>query len=460
MALNTAGPNGTPGPEPPTRMQITHERTKPYLFRVTVKDSAKALEKSRSEAISEISANVSFKGFRKGMVPESVVLKEYGEAAVMERAVNLYLDKQYRKILEKTGIVPVAAGQVTEIKSTEPLEIVLEIETFPEVEIDEKKLGKISVAKTKTDATAEDAEKAFSEIERRFTHFHDAGTHGDDGFDASKAVIETGDRVTIDTVGFEKQGGKEIPETKVKAFPLVIGSGQFIPGFEDKLVGHKVGEVIEFDIVFPKDYHADAFKGRKVFFMTTVFKLEKPHKPEWTEDFIERLRGVKTDVAGLKDLLRKEILAEREREARGKDESELLTKLMEITTLEIGPGLLEREIDLIWHEQASNLESQGLSMKGYLSHMKTDEDAYRNDLIAPEARRRLSAELILKKIRELKKIEATDDEIAVEINSVIASYSSEQVKERLKAKLVPGDAYYEDIKNRLAYRKVVDLFLK
>lgn len=441
-------------------MQITSQKTNAYTVEVVVKDSAKAFEKARDEAIAEIAENVSFKGFRKGNVPKDVVVREYGEVRITEQAVNSYLDKQYHKILEKTGALPVAPGTVKNIKSVEPLEIVLELEVLPEAKVDEKKLAKISVPKTSVDATDEDAEKAFKEIEKRFTHFHDAGSRGDDGFDASNLVIEMGDRVTLDTQGFDKQGGTEIVETKVKAFPLVIGSGQFIPGFEDNLVGHKVGEVVEFEITFPKDYHADAFKGRKVFFVTTVFKLEKPHKPEWTEDFIERLRGVKTDVAGLKAILKNEILAEREREARMKDEAALLEKLQEITELELGSGLVEREVENVWREQKGNMEAQGFTAKDYLGHIGKDEATYKKEVLEAEARRRLSAELILKAIRDMKKIEATEEEIKIEVNTIISAYSSEQVKERLKAKLVEGDTYYEDIKNRLAYRKVVDLFLK
>lgn len=441
-------------------MQITSTKTNAYTVEIVVKDSAKAFEKAREDAIAEIAANVSFKGFRKGNVPKEVVMREYGEVRVTEQAVNNYLDRQYHKILEKTGALPVAPGTVKAIKSVEPLEVVLEIEVLPEAIVDEKKLAKISVPKTQVEANDADAEKAFTEIEKRFTHYHDAGSHGEDGFDATNAVIEKGDRVTLDTQGFEKKGGAEIVETKVKAFPLVIGSGQFIPGFEDNLVGRKVGEVVEFDITFPKDYHADAFKGRQVFFVTTVFKLEKPHKPEWTEDFIERLRGVKTDVKGFKEILKKEILAEREREARMKDEAALLEKLLEITELELGSGLVERETENVWREQRGNLEAQGYTVKDFFAHMGKDEESYKKETLEPEARRRLSAELILKKIREIKGVEATEDEVKIEVNTLISAYSSEQVKERLKAKLVPGDTHYEDIKNRLAYRKVVDLFLK
>lgn len=441
-------------------MQITSNKTNGHTVEIVVADTAEAFRKSYDEAVASFASKLTIKGFRKGKAPKEAVIRHVGEGELADKAIHAYLDRYYSKILESTGALPVAPGNVKTVKSIDPLEIVLEIEILPEAKVDESKLGKISVKKTEVSASDEDAEKAFGEIEKRFTHFHDAGTHGSDGFDATNAVIEKGDRVTIDTQGFEKQGGSEIPETKVRAFPLVIGSGQFIPGFEDKLVGHKVGDVVEFEITFPADYHADAFKNRKVFFVTTVFKLEKPHTPKFDEDFVERLRGVRTDVAGLKEILKKEILAEREREARMKDEAALLEQLLEISELDLGPNLVARETENVWHEQKHNLESQGFAPKDYLSHIGKDEASYKAEVVEPEARRRLSAELILKKIREIKGIEASEDEVKLEVNTIIASYSSEQVKERLKTKLVPGDTYYEDIKNRLAYRKVVDLFLK
>lgn len=252
--------------------------------------------------------------------------------------------------------------------------------------------------------------------------------------------------------------GASIEETHVKSFPLVIGSGQFIPGFEEKLIGHKAGEVVEFDITFPADYHSEKFKGKKVFFMTTIFQVEKPHTPEWTPEFIEKLRGVKTDMAGFKEILEKEILGEKERRAREADEKILLESLQKSATLEMGKAILQKEIDIIFNEQKTHMESQGFSMKLYLEHIKMTEETYRVDVITPEAERRVRAELILKALKDEMKVEAADTEIQLEINGIIAQYQNEQVIERLKAKLVPGDTYYEDIKTRLAYRKVVDSF--
>lgn len=440
-------------------MQSSSKKLNAYTVELTIKENAKEFDKARTETIENIRNNASIKGFRKGAhIPEEVIVKEYGEDMIRERAVNTLLDKIYHKALQKEGIIPVSAGAVKSVVSESPLEVILEVEVLPEAIIDEKKMKKIKIKKTEVKADEDEVTSTIAEIEKRFTHFHDAGAHSEDGFDATNIVIEKGDRVTIDTQGFDKQGGTAIPETKVAAFPLVIGSGSFIPGFEDKMLGKKVGEVVEFDITFPADYHSEEFKSRKVFFMTTIFKIEKAHKPEWTPEFIEKLRGVKTDFEGFKDVLRKEIQSEKEYQARAKDEHNLLTELIAITELEVGPSLLQSEIDRVFSEQKHNIESQGYTMKDYLAHAKKDEAQYKAEVVMPEALRRAKAELILKKVRELLAIECEEAEVKAEVEKVIAQYSSDKVVERLREKLVPGDDYYEDIKNRVTYRKVVDTF--
>lgn len=440
-------------------MQSSSKKLNAYTVELTIKENAKEFEKARAEAIDSIRNNASIKGFRKGThIPEEVIVKEYGEEMIRERAVNTLLDKIYHKALQKEGIVPVSAGEVKSIVSESPLEVILEVEVLPDAIIDEKKMKKITIKKTEVKVEEDEVISTIAEIEKRFTHFHDAGGHSEDGFDASAVAIEKGDRVTIDTQGFDGQGGKEIPETKVGAFPLVIGSGSFIPGFEEKMIGKKVGEVVEFDITFPADYHSEEFKNRTVFFMTTIFRIEKAHGPEWTPEFIEKLRGVKTDFEGFKEVLRKEILTEKEHGARAKDEKNLLTELMAITELEVGPSLVASEIERVFAEQKDNIESQGYTMKDYLSHAKQDESSYKEEIVKPEAVRRVKAELILKRVREMLQIESSEEEIKEEIEKVIAQYSSDKVVDRLRAKLVPGDDYYEDIKNRVTYRKVVDSF--
>ncbi len=242
------------------------------------------------------------------------------------------------------------------------------------------------------------------------------------------------------------------------SYPLVIGSGSFIPGFEEELIGKKVGDDTGFEITFPAEYHSEEFRSRKVYFIANIEKVEKPHTPEFTPEFIKDLRGVETDMAGFRDIIHNEIQTKKEAETRKKDENTLMEKMLSVASFEVGPTLISQEIDQIYREHASNLEQQGLDIKGYLEHVKKSETEYKETVVAPEALRRVKAELLLRKIKELKGTDATEAEVNIEVDKVIAQYGSAEVIERLKTKLVPGDTYYEDIKNRVIYRKVVDMF--
>ena len=439
-------------------MQTTVTKKSPFLLSIEVKESGAEFEKAQKLAIEDFRKNGKINGFKPGTAPDNVIIKQFGQSAIDQHAVDIIIDKIYPKILKKENIIPVAPGNITELKSTNPLEFVIEVEIFPEVTIDEKKLDAIKVKKTNFKVMKKEIDEEIEAIKRRFTHYHEAGVHADDGADTSHTAIENGDRATITAQGYDKKGGDAIPETAVPSYPLVIGSGNFIPGFEEKLIGAKAGDEVAFDITFPADYHSEEFKGRKVHFVVNVEKVEKPHAPEFTEDFIEKLRGVKTDLEGFKEIIKKEISARKEAENRRKDEDTLMKNMLEAATIEVGPALVANEVNQVFAEHSENLAQQGLNMKQYLEHIKMDEEAYKETVVKPEAERRLKAELLLRKIREIRKVEATEEEIKEELEKIIAQYQKAEVVARLREKLVPGDMYYEDIKNRLAYRKTVDMF--
>ncbi len=442
-------------------MQSTVTRKNSYLISITIKESGVEFEKAKKAVIEKIRTEGKVKGFKQGSaIPDTVIIREYGESFIEQQALDHVVEKLYPKVLKKENILPIAQGCITEVKSTDPIELTLEIETLPEIEIDEKKMNTIKVKKTPVTISDVDIDTEIDEIKARFTHFHEAGDHTDDGADTSNLTIEQGDRVTISAQGYDKKWGEAISETRVPNYPLVIGSGSFIPGFEEHLIGAKVWDEVSFDITFPKDYHSDDFKGRKVYFIANIEKIEKPHTPEFTPEFIEKLRGKKTDLAGLREIIRSEITTKKESDTRAKDEDTLMQQMLEVATFEVGPELLANEIDQLFREHSANLEQQGYNMKMYLDHLKKSEESYKDEVVKPEAERRLKAELLLRKIRELKGTEATDEEIKSEVEKVIAQYENEAVVTRLREKLIPGDAYYEDIKNRLAYRKVVDTFFE
>lgn len=432
-------------------MQVISKKINTYTVELTIKETYVEFQKAKQKVLQDISAKANIKWFRKGsQIPEEVLVKQYWEQVIENETIDALINTLYPKVLKKENLVPTWPATFKELKSTNPFEIVLEVEVLPEIEIDEKKVKKIKIKKQIIKTEKDEVELAIKEIEKRFISFEQ-----DDS-----ATIESWDKVTLDTIGYDKKWWKEIPETKVTAFPLVIGSWSFIPGFEEKLTWAKLGDKVEFDITFPKDYHSKEFQSRKVFFIATILKIEKAKAPEWTEDFIEKLRWVKTDFEWFKKILENEILWEKERRARLDDEAKLLEELEKSCKIELGQHLINHEIDRVFHEHTHGLEQQWIDLKHYLEHLKKSEEDYKKETIEPEAIRRLKAELILEKLKTMYDMEVTEKEINEEIDKIMIQYASPDVKEKLKAKLIPWDTYYEDIKSRLKYKKIINTFFE
>jgi FKBP-type peptidyl-prolyl cis-trans isomerase (trigger factor) len=211
-------------------MQITSHKINPYTFQITVKESSVELQKARKHVLNEIRADGKVTGFMKGSeIPEEAIIRQYGEPFITSKAIDQYLEKAYPKILRKADITPVAPGNITEMKSTEPLEFTLEIEVLPEVEIDEKILKTIKVKKTPVSVEEKEIDEEIQAIEKRFTHFHHVGETTHDGAEIQGETANMGDRVTVTAEGYEGKEGESIPETKVPAYPLILGSNAFIP---------------------------------------------------------------------------------------------------------------------------------------------------------------------------------------------------------------------------------------
>ena len=208
-------------------MQATVTKKSPFLLSIDVKESGAEFEKAKKNVIDTIRKEGKVKGFKPGSnIPDEVILREFKEDVINQQAVDAVVGRLYPKILKKENIIPVAPGNITELKSMSPLEFTIEVEIFPEVEIDEKKLDAIKVKRTPVKVDKKEVEAELAAIKERFTHYHEAGSHTEDGADTSVTKIENSDRVTISAQGYDKKGGEAIAETAVPNYPLVIGSGE------------------------------------------------------------------------------------------------------------------------------------------------------------------------------------------------------------------------------------------
>ncbi len=432
-------------------MKIERKDLEKSVVELIIEVDTKNVAKYRKAAVKYLTENADIQGFRKGHVSEAVVVKHYGEDYISQMTVDFAIDKVYREALKKEKLLPVAQGEIKEVISQNPMKIRMAVEVFPTIEVDAK-YKKISLTKKETKVSAAEVKAAMEDIETRFTTFQEAD---------AKGKVADGDRVTITTQGFDKDK-KELANTNMEAYPLVIGSGMLVPGFEEGLIGTKAGDEMELPINFPKDYHNGEFAGLKTTFKVKIDKIEKAVKPEFTPEFIKQLRGKDLDLKWFKDLIKAEILDTKDSNARMEEESELIEELVKITKMEIGDKMLEEQIKKVFEEIKQNMANDNVVMKDYLESLKMDEEQYKETNVKPVALKRLQGELILNKLSELepKKAEVSDKDMETEIAKIKAWFENPEVLERLEKLYTPENNYYQELKTRLGFRNLIESFFK
>ncbi len=429
-------------------MKIEKNLLPKSIVELVIEEDAKNIAKSRKEAMAYLEKNADIKGFRKGAkIPESVLVRQYGEEYINKLTVEFGIDSLYRRALSQEKVLPVAQAEIKEVMNESPLKIRVHIEVYPNVEIDAK-YKDIKLTKEKISASAAEVKEALDSIQTKFTKFEEITD--------KRSKVKMGDKVTIDTEGYEE--GKLLENTTMQNYPIVLGSNILVPGFEEQMVGAKLEDELELDVAFPDDYHNDEFKGKQTKFKVKINKFERAVKPEFTEEFIEQLRGQKLDLEGFKKLIKSEITETKEANARMEEESQLIDELLKVTTLELGEKLLERKIEQVFEEIKQNLGQQNVKMADYLESLKLSEEDYKEKHVKESAEKRLNGEVILHKLAEMEKTEVSEKEMNSEIETILAKFGSEDVLSRLKELYVPGTKYYNELQERMKYRKLIDSF--
>lgn len=430
-------------------MKVEKNMLPKSIVEFIVEASTTEVAKHRKKAIAHLKEHADIKGFRKGAdVPEDILVKNYWESYIAQMTVESAIDSIYRDLLKKEKLLPVAEGEIKEIISQDPLKIKIHIEVFPEISID-KKYKDIKLKKQKVSVTAAEVKGALDDIQTRFTQFEPV---------TSKAAkIKMGDKVTIDTDGYDEKGVL-LETTSMRDYPIVLGSGLLVPGFEEGVVGAKAGDELELPIEFPKDYHSPDFAGKKTNFKVIVKSFEKAVKPEFTPEFIKNLRGKDLDLEGFKALIKEEITETKQANVRLDEENELIDALLKVTKLDIGDKLLSRQIEKVYEEIKENVSKDGIKMSDYIESLKMTEETYKEANVKPVALKRLEGELILHKLVEMEDTKVSDEEVQKEIAIITKRFENEEVLARLKDLYVPGNNYYEELKQRIGYRNVIESF--
>jgi len=379
-------------------MKTTVKNLSDTKVQLTISLDAQALADAEQVALVKLSKTVKVPGFRKGKVPASVAAKHVDPQALQEQLLDDAISKAVAEafLAEKIQALDRPMVDIKKYIPGEQLEFTAEVDVLPPVTLgDYKKLGqkveKVTVSEDDINDVIERMRAGFAEKQ-----------------EVERAAKE-GDETVIDFIG--KKDDVAFDGGTGTDYTLKLGSGQFIPGFEEGIVGHKAGETFDLELSFPKDYHAKDLAGEKVVFTTTLKKVVEPVLPKADDELAKKAGDFKT-LAELKDDIKREITTQKEREAGDKLKDDLINALIEKSTVPAPEVLVADQMRSIEQDFSQNLMYRGLDLTTYLeANNFKDEDDWREKEVRPTAIKRTQAGLVLNELSKAENITATDAEI-------------------------------------------------
>lgn len=420
-------------------MSLQVEKMEKNMAKLTIEVSAEELDKAMQNAYLKARGKISIPGFRKGKAPRKMIEQMYGKGIFLEDAANALIPEHYSKALEECDLEIVSQPEidVTQAEPGKAFIFTAEVAVKPEVTLGEYK--GVEVPKSETEVTDEDIDaeiKKEQEKNSRTVTVEDRGA-------------ENGDITTIDFEGFVD--GVAFEGGKGTDYPLTLGSGSFIPGFEDQLVGTKAGDHVEVNVTFPEEYQAAELAGKAAVFQCDVKKVETKELPELDDDFAQDVSEFDT-LAEYREDVKKNLTEKKEKEARAAKENAAVDKAIENAEMEIPDAMLNTQVRQMMNDFASRMQSQGLTMEQYFQFTGMTAEKMQEEM-KPQALKRIQTRLVLEKIAETENIEVSEDEVNEEISKMAEMYKMEA--DKLKELL--GDRELEQMKKDMAVQKAVTL---
>ena len=420
-------------------MSVQVEKLEKNTVKLTIEVPAEELEKALQEAYNRQKKNISMPGFRKGKVPRAMVEKMYGAGVFYEDAANALIPQAYADAAKECGedIVSRPVVDITQIEKGKPFIFTAEVATKPEVT-----LGKyIGVTVTKVDGTVTDEDVTAAIDKEREKN---ART-----INVEDRAIENGDTAVIDFEGFVD--GVAFDGGKGENHSLEIGSGSFIPGFEDQLVGVKIGEEVDVKVTFPEDYHAKDLAGKDAVFKCKVNEIHVKEVPEADDDFAQDISEFDT-LAEYKEDIKKNLMEQKEKEAKAAKEAAVVAKVVENATMEIPDAMVDTQVRNMADDFARRIQSQGLTVDQYFQFTgMTAEKLF--EQMRPDALKRIQNSLVLEAVAKAENIEISDERVEEELQKMADAYKMELDK----VKSLMDDAAIDQMKDDLAIQAAVDL---
>ena len=388
-------------------MKYTFEKGKKSTVKITIDLTAKEWQTAIEEAYEKTKSRYSVPGFRKGKAPKKFLEAAYGEGIFYEEAINQAFPKYYGEVLDKEPSIDVVAAPELDIKkiSAKGITMVAVVAVKPEVVIGEYK--GINFKKNVYNVTDEEIEADVKRLQERNSRL----------IDVTDRAVQDGDNVIIDysgsVDGVKFDGGTAQKQT------LVIGSGMFIPGFEEQVIGMNIGEEKDITVKFPEEYHAENLKGKDAVFAIKLHEIKVKELPEINDEFIKEAVGAES-VEAYKKETREKLEKQNELRAERELEDAIVKKVTETSDVEIPDAMIENQIDRMVQEMEYRLSYQGLKLDDYLKYMNKSMEDFRKDY-AEQAAEYVKSQLVIEAIIEKEEITASDEEVEKRLEEMAAS---------------------------------------
>ena len=420
-------------------MSVQVEKLEHNMAKLTITVPAETFNKAITQAYKKMKNQISIPGFRKGKVPQAMVEKMYGAGMFYEDAANIVIPEEYDKALAEVKDIKITsqpAIDVTQMEKGKEFIFTAEVATKPEVTLGQYK--GIEVPETKVEVTDEEIEAELKKVQEQ---------------NAREITVdrpaENGDTVVIDFEG--SVDGEVFEGGTAENHPLVLGSGSFIPGFEDQLVGAAADSDVEVNVTFPEDYQAKELAGKAAVFKVKVHEIKKKELPEINDEFAQDVSEFDT-LDEYKEDVKKGIAEQKEKAVRQEKQEKIIRQIVENAEMDIPDPMVVTQTRQMMDQFAQQMQSNGLSMAQYYQFTGLTPDGLLEQM-KPQAQKNIENRLVLEAIAAAEGITASEEEVEKEFANIAERYglTVDKVKE------IFADEETENIKSDIAAQKALDM---
>ena len=423
-------------------MSLQVEKLEKNMAKITVEVPAEELETAIQNAYLKQRKNISVPGFRKGKVPRQMIEKMYGVEIFYEDAANALIPDAYAKAYDECEleIVSQPSIDVVQLEKGKPFIFTAEVATKPEVTLGEYK--GLKVDKISNRVTAKEVEARLEEEQKKNSRT----------VVVEDRAVQDGDEVVMDFEGFVD--GVAFEGGKGENYPLTIGSGAFIPGVEEQLVGAEAEKEVEVNVTFPEDYHAADLAGKDAIFKCTVHEIKTKELPELDDEFAAEVSEFDT-LEEYKADIKAKIKEEKVSEGKRKQEDQAVEQAVANASMEIPQPMIDTQVNQMVQDFAQRIQSQGLSMEQYFQFTGMTADKMMEEM-KPQAVKRIETRLVLEAVAKAENIEITEEKLDAELAKMAESYKMDV--EKLKEYM--GDYEKKQMKADMAVQEAVTFLVE